>query len=440
MEGRRLQPWEAHWEIVSRKGHVGGQGIVRKVRSKTDGSVGALKTLHQDHQPDTERRFRMQQEVNALHAIGSAVAQVFDSNVEQWRDKDVPLYVVMEWIPGPTLAEQLSSSLMTLDHALACTQSVLFTLEKSHGLGIFHRDLKPDNIILREGNPLDPVLIDFGIAWAKAGDAPRPFDTDRGQEMGNRFLRLPENAPGRISRDARSDVTLVAGLLLFVLSGFSPRVLRNEHGQLPHEAGADQIPQSIREDTRWARLRRVFQRAFQTELELRYQSVSDLRDALNSLEPSAEVGDVIGPALERLRNLIDSERVQRFHRIQEMIQKECTAFVELVSRLGDQAGFGMPGSHGFTEDGQVYQVGFGLQRRGTSGGTAVWYRHEVHIGETEFWARYQVGQSPYWNEYYRGSIADPEGLREAMTRQAPVLIAELIDEYTSRLKGLDNGP
>jgi serine/threonine-protein kinase len=329
---------------------------------------------------------------------------------------------------------------MTLDDALACTQRLLTTLEKSHKLPIFHRDLKPDNIILREHDPLHPVLVDFGIAWAKVGDEPRLFETNLGVEMGNRFLRLPEYAPGRVSRDARSDITLVAGLLLFMLSGFSPRVLRDEYGRLPHEAGANQIPGSVREDLRWARLRRVFQRAFQTELELRYQSISDLCDALEGLEPTAEPGDVMGLALERFRNFADSERVQRFHRTQGLVQEECAAFANLVSRLGGQAGFGMPGSHGFTEDGRVYQVRFGIQRPGTSGGTVVWYRHEVHIGETEFLARYGVGQSPGWNEYYRGSIADPEGLCEAMTRQAPVLMAELLDEYTHRLKGLANTP
>jgi serine/threonine protein kinase len=252
------ETWEANWELVYPRAKQGGQGAVRQVRSRSDVRFGALKTLHERNQASTERRFRMQQEVNALKAIGHGVPQVFETNAEAWADKAVPLYVVMEWVPGPTLSERVAERPMALDEAVDLARALLSIVERSHGLGVVHRDLKPDNTILRDGDPRIPILVDFGIAWMKPGDEPRPFETDLGQEMGNRYLRLPENSPGRESRDPRSDVTLVAGLLIYALSGFTPRVLLGERGRQPHEAASDRIPSSTTEDRRWSKLRRGF--------------------------------------------------------------------------------------------------------------------------------------------------------------------------------------
>ena len=404
------------------------------VRSRLDGGLGALKTLHPAHQRNTERRFRMQQEVLALSVLGSGVPRLFESNVEQWKDKDVPLYVVMEWIPGPTLAEAIARCPMGLDEALECTYRLLDTIDSCHGLEIFHRDLKPDNVILRNGDSPEPVLVDFGIAWANPADVERAFETDVGQEMGNRFLRLPEFAPGRVSRDARSDVTLVAGLFLYMISGFSPRLLRDERDRPPHEAAADMIPKATLEDRRWPRLRRVFHRAFQPAIDLRFQSISALKEALGDLEPDSRGPDVIGAALERLRDVSESNSVARFHQLQDAVQRECQRFADLTSSLGGQAGFAMPGRHGFDANGKVYRVGFGLQRPGTSGGPLVMYEHEVHITDTELVARYSVGYKPAV-EYYRSSIVNIDALGEAMMKRAPILIAELIDEYVERIQG-----
>jgi serine/threonine-protein kinase len=164
----------------------------------------------------------MEEEVSALKALSNGVPKLFDANLHDDSESEQPFFV-MEWIPGPILAEQLSGGVMSIDEALACTRTIIDTLQGMHRLPLVHRDLKPDNIILRDSVPIDPVIIDLGLAWSDSGED-RGFVTDRGQEMGNRFLRLPEFAPGQANRDARSDVTLVAGLLLYMLTGRAPCV------------------------------------------------------------------------------------------------------------------------------------------------------------------------------------------------------------------------
>jgi serine/threonine protein kinase len=98
--------WQDSWELDTSdtRNRQGGQGSIRKVLRKNDGVIGALKELHPQHLSNTERRFRMQQEVNALRALdGKGTPRVYEANADQWQQKGIPLYAVMEWIEGCTL-------------------------------------------------------------------------------------------------------------------------------------------------------------------------------------------------------------------------------------------------------------------------------------------------------------------------------------------------
>src|SRR5207253_1822772 len=58
------KPWEKHWTVASKEGHSGGQGTVRRVQSRADPEqFGALKVLHDEHQTNRERRYRLLREV-----------------------------------------------------------------------------------------------------------------------------------------------------------------------------------------------------------------------------------------------------------------------------------------------------------------------------------------------------------------------------------------
>lgn len=225
---------------------AGGQGTVRKVVSlRAAEVVGALKEIHPEHLKSTERRFRFQQEVNALLALdGAGVPRVLDHNTEQWQDKSVSLFIIMQWINGPTLANSRPS---TLDDAIASALEITRTVSVFHALGILHRDLKPDNIIYRDGDVRSPVLVDFGMSWSRTAGV-SSFDTPGGQELPNRFLRLPESHPGFDHHDARSDISMVVGILFYMLTGLAPRTLQDAQGKLPHERHADRFPSAIRFD------------------------------------------------------------------------------------------------------------------------------------------------------------------------------------------------
>lgn len=420
--------WQARWQLDETTPiRVGGHAIVRHVVARDDGREGALKILNDDAQEREERRFRLREEVNALKALASGVPKLYDTNALE-PDESEPLYFVMEWIPGPTLGQRVTKRVFSLDDALLCTDALLVTLEAMHALPLVHRDLKPDNIILRNGSVDVPVIIDLGLAWAD-NRSDEGYETKHGQEMGNRFLRLPEFAPGRAHRDPRSDVTLAAGLLLFMLSGRPPRLLSDERGLAPHQSLAESIPEVVRNDPRWTRLSRVFNVAFQTELVLRFQSVASLREALGNLDPAVGREDVLSPAIERFKANLESAQWTRRHERQAQIGRICAAFDTHLRLLFQPTGLSLPGSHGFNAAGRVYTVSMGLQV--PDGGTVCSLRHEVEIGDAELQARYFVNDQG-GEPYYQGPLADVDGLKEVMWENADQIVTAALDEFTRR--------
>lgn len=209
--------------------------------------------------------------------------------------------------------------------------------------------------------------------------------------------------------------------------------MRNENNRAPHDFLADDIPDHITDDPRWLRLRRVFNRAFQQDLELRFQTSDELRDALKNLQPQKYQINPVDAALEKLKNVLEDDKLRELEENQNRVQNECKKFAEQCLQIGDQAGFDMPGSHGFKAGGRIYRVIFGLQRNGMSGGTVVRYYHEVKISDRELVAQYRITNKDHWKEYYQGSITDIESLAEAMETRTPILMAELITSYTDRI-------
>lgn len=280
-----MNEWESKWtscdDSVSR---AGGQGKVDRVCRNSDGVIGALKELHLENQNISERRARLAREVTALEAIHCVgVPKVLDHNMAAVQDKSIPLYYVAEWIPGNTLSKYVNGRPRPLAEALEITRNLAEVVKCCHEAGVGHRDIKPDNIII-DSSTGRIFLVDFGTAWLDEGESGQnDFNTEWGQELGNRFLRIPDLSAGRDRRDLRIDLVFIVGILFYLVTGRAPRVLANERLKPPHISLSEYIPDFIVSSQDWSSLKRLFDVGFQPSIDYRFQSASEIIQRIDQI-------------------------------------------------------------------------------------------------------------------------------------------------------------
>jgi len=129
------------------------------------------------------------------------------------------LYYVMPYVRGQSLRQMLDASKqLPIEDALQITRQIAAALDYAHGQGLVHRDIKPQNILLHEG---EAMLMDFGIAHV-ASEVPEEALTQPGLVVGTPAYMSPEQAIGEPGLDARSDVYALASVLYEMLAGQLP--------------------------------------------------------------------------------------------------------------------------------------------------------------------------------------------------------------------------
>lgn len=346
MSKQKNKPWDEKWEKVKDIGG-GGQGETSLVKLKDSPFLSQTFVLKKlKNQKDPERRRRMYREVAALSTLDCpGIPRLIESNSDQF-DSDVPLYMVSEFIEGKTLSQILkSSSPMELADAVNLVLKLLETVQYCHNLGIVHRDIKPDNIIIRHDDIRDPVLIDFGISFNQS-DADGTILTEPRQQLGNRFLALPElQVNSSMQRDPRADITQCCGILFFALVGLFPVTLLDHEGRMPHQRPESQKALSKISSDLLAKLNRVFDRAFGIQIDYRWQSIPELQQALRAcLDTNQNTQnanqDIIAQIKNKVSTSFDYAQRQSFKKLGQQINRELyNMSLTVASELGE--GFGV---------------------------------------------------------------------------------------------------
>jgi serine/threonine-protein kinase len=134
-------------------------------------------------------------------------------------EADGLLYYVMPMVTGETLRQRLErEGQLPIDDAISIAREVADALGYAHGLGVIHRDVKPENILLRDGHAL---VADFGIALA-VQTAGGTRMTQTGLSVGTPQYMSPEQAMGERTIDARSDVYALGAVTYEMLAGEPP--------------------------------------------------------------------------------------------------------------------------------------------------------------------------------------------------------------------------
>jgi tRNA A-37 threonylcarbamoyl transferase component Bud32 len=261
-----------------RLSEVLGNGAMGQVFIGEILSIGrrvAIKVLKPELLVDAHFRRRFQQEAEAVAAIEHRnVARFFDLVVGD------PTFLVMEYVPGPTLAEQLRKGPMDPVRAINIARRLCWALEAAHRAGVIHRDIKPGNVILapdvESGD--EPKLIDFGLAKFAATTAGEGL-TRTGQIIGTPQYMSPEQIANK-EVDARSDVYSLGCMLYEMVTGHSPFAAADDvqilYQQLHHEPPA---PSTLTRGIP-AGLDEVVKRCLAKEPRERFRSMQEMASAL----------------------------------------------------------------------------------------------------------------------------------------------------------------
>jgi RNA polymerase sigma factor (sigma-70 family) len=208
----------------------GGMGAVFRATDTKTGQQVAVKTLLPKSAKDANLRKRFEREAQILSRIEHPNFVRF---VEYGSGASEPAYVVMELLDGDALSELiLNESHMVPERALHITRHVLTGLQHAHRLGIVHRDVKPDNVVIvpTESDPEFAKILDFGIArLAEPDQGGKTKLTQKGEIFGTPAYMSPEQVRGD-PIDSRADLYSVSVMLYEMLASRPPFVARNQNG------------------------------------------------------------------------------------------------------------------------------------------------------------------------------------------------------------------
>ncbi|MGH9532681.1 MAG: protein kinase domain-containing protein [Terriglobales bacterium] len=273
------------YEILSAIG-AGGMGEVYRARDTRLGRDVAIKVLPESFQQDGERLARFEREAQLLASVNHAnIAAIYGLE-----ESNGAVHLVLELVPGETLAQRLTRGRLPLDEALSVCLQVAQALEAAHEKGIIHRDLKPANIkVTPEGQV---KVLDFGLAKSQVVEDSSRSDSDSptaslggtsaGLVLGTASYMSPEQARGKLV-DKRTDVWSFGCVLYEALSG-----RRAFTGETP----TDILAAIIEREPDWGALppstpdgiRRLLRRCLQKDRKRRTHDIADARLEIEEMQ------------------------------------------------------------------------------------------------------------------------------------------------------------
>jgi len=245
----------------------------------------ALKVLPPDLTQDSSRMARFQQEARAASALNHPNVCTIHALGET---ADGQQFIAMEFVEGETLRQRLVGRAVTLREALDLAVQVASALSAAHAAGVVHRDVKPENVMLRRDGLVK--VLDFGLAKLAPLGSERTdahtthavVRTDAGTVVGTVDYMSPEQARGQ-PVDARTDVWSLGVLLYELVTGRRPFAGQSSSEVLARILEHEPAPLARFEPDAPPELQRIVAKALRKDREQRYQVMKDLLLDLQAL-------------------------------------------------------------------------------------------------------------------------------------------------------------
>src|SRR2546427_3733566 len=287
--GTRLGPYE----ILAPLG-AGGMGEVYEAHDSKLGRKVAIKVLPATFIHDPQRLARFQREARMLASLNHPNI----ATIHGLEESDGVHYLVMELVPGETLAERIGKGALPVEEALKVSGQVAQALEAAHEKGVIHRDLKPGNVKLTPEGRVK--VLDFGLAKAFVGDggpeAPTvttltAMSTEDGRILGTPAYMSPEQARGK-TVDKRADVWAFGCVLYELLTArraFGGETLTETIAAvLEREPDWQALPPSTS-----AKIRDLLRRCLQKDPQRRLRDIGDVRIEIEEVSALPRVGEAV---------------------------------------------------------------------------------------------------------------------------------------------------
>ena len=284
----------SHFEIIEKIGE-GGMGAVYKARDLKLDRMAAIKVLPAGAMAGAERQARFEREAKTASALNHPhIVTIYE--IDSAADTT---FIAMEFVEGKTLDRAIPQKGLRSGEALAYAVQIADALAAAHGAGVIHRDIKPANIMVTAKGSVK--VLDFGLAKvAEPGFQPRADEaqptvsmhqpvSEEGTIAGTVAYMSPEQAEGK-KIDARSDIFSFGVLLYEMLTGRRPFCGDTRVSTMA--AILNQEPKPAREIVEGlpAELDRVLARCLRKDPARRFQTMADLKVALEELKDESDSG------------------------------------------------------------------------------------------------------------------------------------------------------